>query len=168
MKTANFKKLCGFTLVELIVVIAIIGILAAILVPSMMGYIRSSRFKTANSNAKAVYTAASTYCAEYASNSSDDKEEPANVKATVHSWNDGAEMKSIPDAVNKYLGADAAGTYFAVGVQGGLVQEAYWAQTLTTEYVGSYPVPNNDDVPRWDNIEECVSSEIGGDIDDQT
>lgn len=33
----------GFTLIELIVVIAIIGVLAMILVPSMMGYVRKSR-----------------------------------------------------------------------------------------------------------------------------
>ena len=32
----------GFTLVELVVVIAIIGVLAAILVPTMMSYIRKS------------------------------------------------------------------------------------------------------------------------------
>ena len=39
MKKSNQK---GFTLVELVVVIAIIGILAAILVPTMMNYVKKS------------------------------------------------------------------------------------------------------------------------------
>ena len=45
----------GFTLVELVVVIAIIGVLAAILVPSLMGYIKKARLKQCNANAKIAY-----------------------------------------------------------------------------------------------------------------
>ena len=45
----------GFTLVELVVVIAIIGTLAAILVPTMMSYIKKAKLKSANSNAKIVF-----------------------------------------------------------------------------------------------------------------
>jgi prepilin-type N-terminal cleavage/methylation domain-containing protein len=47
----------GFTLIELIVVVAIIGVLSAILVPAIMGYIDKSKKKSTVANAKTLYTA---------------------------------------------------------------------------------------------------------------
>lgn len=44
----------GFTLIELIVVIAIIGVLAAILVPVVSGYIARSRITSGNAAAKSL------------------------------------------------------------------------------------------------------------------
>lgn len=50
----------GFTLVELIVVIAIIGILAAILIPMMLGYVQSANIVSADQNASTLRQRIST------------------------------------------------------------------------------------------------------------
>src|SRR5690348_4755781 len=57
----------GFTLIELMVVVAILGVLAAIAVPSFVGYIRRSRTSEAVQTLGSLYGAASSlYVAEHA------------------------------------------------------------------------------------------------------
>ena len=60
-KLQSLKKKKGFTRVELIVVIAIIGVLAAILVPTMLGYVTSSRVTSVNSTAASVKNNVGTF-----------------------------------------------------------------------------------------------------------
>lgn len=139
------KTFKGFTLIELIVVIAIIGVLAAILVPAMMGYIRDSRFRTANSNAKTVYTAVEAYCASFASDPTD-KDVPADDTGTVDAWVEGTPMTSIKLAVDKYLGSDAEGGTWQVTITPTqTVDQAWWSTDGTNAIVGRYPDPIDPD-----------------------
>ncbi|MBQ8920627.1 MAG: prepilin-type N-terminal cleavage/methylation domain-containing protein [Oscillospiraceae bacterium] len=65
LKKVKQKVHQGFTLLEMIVVVAIIGILLLVAVPAVTGYYTNSRLNSANSDAKVVFNSLQTIMQEY-------------------------------------------------------------------------------------------------------
>ena len=58
------KRERGFTLIELMIVVAIIGILAAIAIPNFIKFQAKSKQSEAKTNLKAIFTAEKSYYGE--------------------------------------------------------------------------------------------------------
>ncbi|KGY08290.1 type IV pilin protein [Vibrio sinaloensis] len=61
MKQTNNRKAKGFTLIELMIVVAIIGVLSAIAIPAYQDYVKRSEAASALATVKALITPAELY-----------------------------------------------------------------------------------------------------------
>ena len=139
------SKMKGFTLIELIVVIAIIGVLAAILVPSMLGYVSQSKISTANTNAKLTFTNTSTYItncgtAGYTVTSSANSLPLTDTSKANQSYKkDGSDLAAcLESLMSSANGGVTTSIVDSTGIQ---CEKTAWAKTTSDVYVGGYPNP---------------------------
>jgi type IV pilus assembly protein PilA len=92
----------GFTLVELMVVILIVGILAAVAIPLMQGRINKAKWSEANATAGTIRTAVRAYAAETS---------VATAQGLIgNALDDGTTQSALGFSAN-----DLNGTYFLAG-----------------------------------------------------
>ena len=158
----NVKK--GFTLIELIVVIAIIGVLAAILVPSMLGYVKKSKISSANSAASSIQKAINTALSEM----DEETETGADVTLISRKKGESAVAEGISDEdgailwnkIQNYMDK-AKGCAFKAECDGGAVVAI--AVALDGKYTGTCPAG----VVTVDNYTYyCAPLGDPGDLDD--
>lgn len=146
------KRKKGFTLVEMIIVLAIVGIMTAILVPSWMTYIRKTRTRTADSRAKIVYNAAQTAAIKYQAVERTSSEKYMGNDDFYFYCDNGKgykcdeDGKQVPakdfenerfaDTIGKIFGEEGV---YMLHINDYKVQGVYYTQSPNYRYPGSYP-----------------------------
>lgn len=144
-KIGKKKNVKGFTLVELIVVIAIIGVLAVVLVPNMMGRVKDARLTTANDAAAKIAeqtriaiadldAAGKSYTTYFGGATADATK--TNLSASSSNELEKAVAAACPETQNA--------NYVAVSVSAdGSKVAVIYQEKANSPYIGLYPKPDD-------------------------
>lgn len=116
----------GFTLIELIVVIAIIGVLAAILVPAMLGWVKKSKIQAANADAKTIMTNINAGLEEI-------DEEGTAIDAGMAGWHDNSITDTQGSGNNNNNTTDTVDSWAEV-----LEYVKEYSDTITTSHYSAF------------------------------
>lgn len=106
----------GFSLVELIVVIAIMVILIALLVPNVVGYISKAQDSANLSAAKSIYNAANTAVIDYKAQHGGYPTAAELGKTLANPSNEAERLAVVPKGTAAAIGYDGKGNVWAVAV----------------------------------------------------
>lgn len=144
------SKLKGFTLIELIVVLAIIAVLGGLLVPNMLNTLRKSKLSSANENAKSIFNAAQTIMQQYEFQNDPIKGNTifsvdGTLSGTLAYVDANKETSSTENfktefstRLKKYY-SEADNTCWSIYADGFIVKAVAYAPSNTDIYVGLYP-----------------------------
>lgn len=138
----------GFTLIEMIVVIAIIGILAAILVPSMVGYLETAKESREEANAKMVYTAAQAAVTSLEATNPVAGTGTGTVYAENATEGCDATRKDLFGKIEKFIGESNYGNFTPIQVRvvdGAVTEVKVTDSSGTATYYPQRPTPSSTD-----------------------
>ena len=190
MKKNRSKK--GFTLMELIIVLAILGILLSIMVPTWGYFIRKSRERNANSKAKIIFNAAQTEITRIAGKERTLAEDERYIKTDFYfyshngngtKWDDENVKAYEPDASDKITEEDLnrnngnlsraisriAGNegFYKIYVKNYIVEAVVYSNFENGRYKGTYPKTTDqldDDGTLDDNVRKPSVQEVKMDV----
>ena len=142
----NFKNKKGFTLIELIVTIGIISVLASIVIPMILGYIRNSNLRKAETNAKSFYSAVKAAYKDVIT-SSDALQSTTIMEKAKNIMGSGIDQSKFDREYKVYL--DSSSKIYAVSWQKD--KDSYWAivsvsdtyEETVTSGKGELPSPSD-------------------------